>query len=113
MKRSTERILATHTGSLPRPDDLLTMLQRRESGEALDAATLADRIKSAVGEIVRKQIDAGVDIVNDGEMGKPSYSTYVKDRLRGFEGTEKSEPLRAADLTDFAILRGGAPAKRA
>src|SRR5215467_2608315 len=98
MKRSTDRILTTHTGSLPRPDDLLTMLRRRESGEALDAASLAGRIKSAVGEIVRKQMDAGVDIVNDGEMGKPSYSTYVKDRLSGFERAEKSVPLRATDL---------------
>jgi 5-methyltetrahydropteroyltriglutamate--homocysteine methyltransferase len=101
MKRSTDRILTTHTGSLPRPDALLTMLQRRESGETLEAASLAARIQSAVGEIVRKQIDAGVDIVNDGEMGKPSYSTYVKDRLSGFEGTEKSEPLRATDLAEF------------
>jgi 5-methyltetrahydropteroyltriglutamate--homocysteine methyltransferase len=109
MKRSTDRILTTHTGSLPRPEDLLTMLQRRESGETLDAVTLATRIKSAVSEIVRKQVDAGLDIVNDGEMSKPSYSTYVKDRLSGFEGTEKSEPLRATDLAAFrTFARRGA-----
>jgi 5-methyltetrahydropteroyltriglutamate--homocysteine methyltransferase len=101
MKRSSDRILTTHTGSLPRPDDLLVLLQRKESGEAFDVAALAGRVKSAVVEIVRKQLGAGVDIVNDGEMGKPSYSTYVKDRLSGFEGGEKSAPLRAADLTDF------------
>ncbi len=101
MKRSSDRILTTHTGSLPRPDDLLTMLRQKESGEAFDAASLASRVQSAVAEIVRKQIDTGVDIVNDGEMGKPSYSTYVKDRLSGFEGGEKSAPLRAADLTEF------------
>ncbi|MBV8451310.1 MAG: epoxyalkane--coenzyme M transferase, partial [Deltaproteobacteria bacterium] len=101
MKHSTERILTTHTGSLPRPDELLTMLQHKESGEAFDPAVLAGRVKSAVAEIVRMQMDAGVDIVNDGEMGKPSYSTYVKDRLSGFEGSEKSAPLRATDLAEF------------
>src|SRR6516225_9978796 len=101
MKRSTDRILTTHTGSLPRPDDLLAMVQHKESGEAVDPALLAARIKSAVAEIVRKQIDTGVDIVNDGEMGKASYSTYVKDRLSGFEGAEKSTPLRASDLAEF------------
>jgi len=101
MKHSTDRILTTHTGSLPRPDDLLTMLQHKETGEAFDPAVLAARAKSAVAEIVRKQMEAGVDIVNDGEMGKPSYSTYVKDRLSGFEGTEKSAPLRATDLAEF------------
>jgi 5-methyltetrahydropteroyltriglutamate--homocysteine methyltransferase len=101
MKRSIDRILTTHTGSLPRPDHLLALLQHKESGEAFDPATLAVRVKSAVAEIVRKQMEAGVDIVNDGEMGKPSYSTYVKDRLSGFERAEKSVPLRATDLAEF------------
>jgi 5-methyltetrahydropteroyltriglutamate--homocysteine methyltransferase len=101
MKRSSERILTTHTGSLPRPEDLLTMLQQKESGQAFDAARLTSRIRSAVAEIVRKQTSTGVDIVNDGEMGKPSYSTYVKDRLSGFEGSEKSTSLRASDLAEF------------
>jgi 5-methyltetrahydropteroyltriglutamate--homocysteine methyltransferase len=101
MKRSSERILTTHTGSLPRPDDLLAMLQKSESGEGFDAARFASRVTSAVAEIVRKQTETGVDIVNDGEMGKPSYSTYVKDRLSGFEGSERSESLRAADLAEF------------
>jgi 5-methyltetrahydropteroyltriglutamate--homocysteine methyltransferase len=101
MKRSSDRILTTHTGSLPRPDDLLTMLQHKESGEVVEPAALALRVKSAVAEIVHKQIDGGVDIVNDGEMGKPSYSTYVKDRLSGFDSAEKSMPLRATDLAEF------------
>jgi 5-methyltetrahydropteroyltriglutamate--homocysteine methyltransferase len=101
MKRSIDRILTTHTGSLPRPDDLLMMLQHKESAEVLDPAALALRVKSAVRDIVRKQIDAGIAIVNDGEMGKPSYSTYVKDRLSGFEVGEKSAPLRASDLAEF------------
>jgi 5-methyltetrahydropteroyltriglutamate--homocysteine methyltransferase len=101
MKRSTDRILTTHTGSLPRPDDLLRMLQHKESGEAPDPAALAARVETAVTEIVRKQMDAGLDIVNDGEMGKPSYSTYVKDRMNGFEGSERSTSLRATDLAEF------------
>jgi 5-methyltetrahydropteroyltriglutamate--homocysteine methyltransferase len=109
MKRSNERILTTHTGSLPRPDDLLTLLRQKEASELSDRASLDARVKAAVAETVRKQIDAGIDIVNDGEMGKPSYSTYVKDRLSGFDGSEKSTPLWAADLTEFREFtkRGG------
>jgi len=109
MKRSTDRILTTHTGSLPRPNDLLEILRKKELREPHDEAALAARVKSAVAEIVRKQIGAGIDIVNDGEMGKPSYSTYVKDRLSGFDGSEKSAPLLAADLGDFRDFtkRGG------
>ena len=100
MKRSSERILTTHTGSLPRPDDLITIMRAKEFGESYDAAGLAERIKSAVAETVQKQADAGVDVVNDGEMGKPSYATYVKDRLSGFEGG-KSAPIMARDLGEF------------
>jgi len=109
MKRSTEGILTTHTGSLPRPDDLITLLRQKEAGETSEPAALEARVKSAVAETVRRQIEAGIDIVNDGEMGKPSYSTYVKDRLSGFGGSEKSAPLFAADLTDFRDFtkRGG------
>ena len=87
MQRSTERFLTTHTGSLPRPDDLIRMMYAKEEGVPVDPAALGARIKSAVAEIVRKQVEAGVDLVNDGEMSKPSYATYVKDRLNGFGGT--------------------------
>ena len=86
MKRSTERFLTTHTGSLPRPDDLIRMMYAREEGIPVEAAPLAQRVASAVEEVVRKQSDAGVDVVNDGEMSKPSYATYIKDRLSGFGG---------------------------
>ncbi|MGH7985049.1 MAG: cobalamin-independent methionine synthase II family protein [Candidatus Binataceae bacterium] len=98
MKRSSERILTTHTGSLPRPDDLLALIAAQERG-AKDAGELGARVRSAVEEMVRKQIAAGVDIVNDGEAGKPSYATYVKDRLSGFEGEADVLPL--ADLADY------------
>src|SRR5256714_4234713 len=87
MKRSTERFLTTHTGSLPRPEDLIRMMYAREEGVPVDPAALSQRVASAVEEVVRKQAEAGVDVVNDGEMSKPSYATYIKDRLSGFGGT--------------------------
>lgn len=87
MKRSTERFLTTHTGSLPRPDDLIRMMYAKEEGVPVDAAALARRVAAAVEEVVRKQADASVDVINDGEMSKPSYATYIKDRLEGFGGT--------------------------
>jgi 5-methyltetrahydropteroyltriglutamate--homocysteine methyltransferase len=87
MPRSTERFLTTHTGSLPRPDDLITMMYAKESGVPVGAVALAARVKAAVAEVVKKQADAGVDLINDGELSKPSYATYVKDRLAGFGGT--------------------------
>lgn len=101
MKRSTERILTTHTGSLPRPANLLPLLRQKEDGAALDPAILAAQVKAAVAETVQRQIETGIDIVNDGEMSKPSYATYVKDRLSGFEGSERSAPIRGADMLDF------------
>jgi 5-methyltetrahydropteroyltriglutamate--homocysteine methyltransferase len=99
MIRSTTRFLTTHTGSLPRPDDLIRMMFAREEGVPVDAAALGRRIWSAVTEVVGKQVQAGIDIVNDGEFSKPSYATYVKDRLSGFDGT--SQPLQYQDLVDF------------
>jgi 5-methyltetrahydropteroyltriglutamate--homocysteine methyltransferase len=85
--RSTERFLTTHTGSLPRPDDLIRMMYAKEEGVPVEPDALAARVKDAVGEVVQKQLAAGIDLVNDGEMSKPSYATYIKDRLEGFGGT--------------------------
>src|SRR2546425_4483485 len=99
MKRSTERFLTTHTGSLPRPDDLIRTMFAREEGVPVDPAALAARIRSAVAEVVGKQVHAGIDVVSDGEVSKPSYATYVKDRLNGFGGA--SHPLQYRDLVDF------------
>ncbi|MGH7353888.1 MAG: cobalamin-independent methionine synthase II family protein [Candidatus Rokuibacteriota bacterium] len=99
MKRSTERILTTHTGSLPRPEDLTRMMFAREEGVPVDAGALAARIRAAVAEVIAKQVDAGLDVVNDGEYSKPSYATYIKDRLDGFGGA--SHPLQYRDLVDF------------
>jgi 5-methyltetrahydropteroyltriglutamate--homocysteine methyltransferase len=87
MQRSTDRFLTTHTGSLPRPDDLIRMMYAKEEGVPVEPKALAARVRGAVAEVVKKQADAGIDLINDGEMSKPSYATYVKDRLNGFGGT--------------------------
>jgi 5-methyltetrahydropteroyltriglutamate--homocysteine methyltransferase len=102
VKRSTQRFLTTHTGSLPRPEDLIRMMYAKEEGVPVDHAALGARIRSAVEEVVRRQADAGVDIVNDGEMSKPSYATYVKDRLNGFGGTGNTFVYQ--DLVEFPNL---------
>ncbi|MGH2872703.1 MAG: cobalamin-independent methionine synthase II family protein [Solirubrobacteraceae bacterium] len=85
MQLSTDQILTTHTGSLPRPPDLTEMLQRRDRGEAVDG--LDERIAAGVTEIVGRQVKAGVAVVNDGEASKIGYATYVKERLNGFGGS--------------------------
>src|SRR5712671_6770005 len=97
--RSVDGFLTTHTGSLPRPPDLIRMMFAKEEGVPVDATALGARIRAAVAETVQKQAKAGVGIVNDGEMSKPSYATYVKDRLNGFGGA--SHPLTYRDLVDF------------
>jgi 5-methyltetrahydropteroyltriglutamate--homocysteine methyltransferase len=102
VKRSTERFLTTHTGSLPRPADLVQIMFAKEEGIPVDGAVLSRRIARAVADIVKAQEKAGIDIVNDGEMSKPSYATYIKDRLGGFGG--ESRPLTYQDLVDFPEL---------
>jgi 5-methyltetrahydropteroyltriglutamate--homocysteine methyltransferase len=92
MKISTDRILTTHVGSLPRPPELRALLVAKDKGEAYDKAELERLTREAVHGIVRRQVSAGVDIVNDGEMSKPGYSTYVADRLSGFAGHEPAKP---------------------
>ena len=97
MKTSTERILTTHTGSLPRPSDLT---DRHDQ----------DAVRSAVQETVRRQLEAGVDIVNDGEVSKPSYATYVTERLSGFTGEPVPLELRGfEEFPEFAQKMWGDP----
>src|SRR5882672_8479533 len=107
MKRSTERILTTHTGSLPRPPDLSAMLEALDAGTTPDPTAFGARVQRAVAEIVQQQVDAGVDIINDGEQGKVGYSTYVRHRLTGFGGRSMA-PVSRADWADFpeAAARG-------
>jgi len=102
MKRSTDRFLTTHTGSLPRPADLIRTMFAKEEGVPVDGTALEQRVAEAVAEVVRKQVDAGVDIVDDGEMSKPSYATYIKDRLSGFGG--EGNTFVYQDLVGFPKL---------
>ena len=103
MLHSTDRFLTTHTGSLPRPDDLVTTMFAKEEGVPVEPAALEERVRLAVADAVERQLAAGVDLVNDGEMSKASYTTYIKDRLSGFDGT--STPQVYGDLVDFPVLQ--------
>jgi len=98
VNRSIGRILTTHTGSLPRPKDLLALLQEREEGRRVEAA-LHDRTRAAVFAAVDQQAAAGLSVINDGEQGRADYTVYVKDRLTGFEG--ESTPWPNPDATEF------------
>ena len=100
MKTSTDRILTTHVGSLPRPDDLIEMLHLKDQGEAYDPALFDKCVANAVGATVYRQVAMGIDLVSDGEMSKISYATYLKDRLNGFDGTA-TENRVASDLVDY------------
>lgn len=102
MMDSNNRFLTTHTGSLPRPDDLVSIMYAKEEGQNIDHAELGERIHAAVAEVVAKQRKAGIDIINDGEVSKPSYATYVKDRLSGFGGTGNTFVYQ--DLVEFPNL---------
>src|SRR5215510_7710662 len=99
MKLSTDRILTTHTGSLPRAQDLTATLEELDSGRMPDPGAFDARVRRAVADVVRQQMEAGVDVVNDGEQGKVGYSTYVRHRLTGFGG-QAAVPTRA-DWADF------------
>ena len=101
MAGSNGRILTTHAGSLPRPDDLADMIWKQMDEGGVDQNALEARLDSAVAEIVQKQRDAGIDIVSDGELSKTGFSTYVGDRFSGFEG--RSE-FQADDVADFPNL---------
>ncbi|MEM9206094.1 MAG: cobalamin-independent methionine synthase II family protein [Pseudomonadota bacterium] len=85
MRRSTDRILTTHVGSLPRPHDLLDVLKARLDGETVDQAAYDAKIADAVDRMVAKQAEAGIDIVADGEMSKPGHAIYIEERLSGYE----------------------------
>jgi 5-methyltetrahydropteroyltriglutamate--homocysteine methyltransferase len=88
MKRSSERILTTHCGSLARPKDLLDVMKARLSGESYDERSYVTEVRGAVRECVEKQVASGIDVVSDGEQSKPGFSAYVRERLTGFEPAE-------------------------
>jgi 5-methyltetrahydropteroyltriglutamate--homocysteine methyltransferase len=99
MKQSHERILTTHTGSLPRPQSLLDMVLAQERGELPQSDAFKALLETSTRDVVRQQIEAGIDIVSDGELSKPGYSTYVKDRLTGFHGVGRAPSV--ADLAEY------------
>src|SRR5262245_14288964 len=99
MKRSIDRILTTHTGSLPRPSRLLEMMMSGNMARLKDNPDFQGEVRSAVGEMVRLQTATGIDVINDGEQSKANYGIYIKERLSGFGGTGK--PMSFSDLVPF------------
>ncbi|MCY4361323.1 MAG: cobalamin-independent methionine synthase II family protein [Gammaproteobacteria bacterium] len=99
METSTDRILTTHVGSLPRSRKVTEAVFAKENGELDDECALQETVKQAVQAVVRRQVEAGVDVVSDGEMSKISYATYIKDRMTGFAGDSPRKP--PADLEEF------------
>src|ERR1051326_6072096 len=106
MKYSTDRILTTHAGALPQPADLKQMHDARTAGRTVDDAAFSGRVRGAVAEVVRKQIACGLDIVNDGEVGKSNFSRYARDRLSGFierdaRPEDRVSSIFARDMVEF------------
>jgi 5-methyltetrahydropteroyltriglutamate--homocysteine methyltransferase len=98
LKRSRDRVLTTHTGSLPRPPDLIPLLTAADTG---DDCEVRARVREAVQDAVQKQVAAGVDVVSDGEMGKPGFVQYITDRVTGFQGEVASRQFEPQDLLDY------------
>ena len=96
MQRSTRRILTTHTGSLPRPGDLVAMLNAKELGEPYDARGFAARVSRAVSEVVQQQVDTKIDVVGDGEHSKFNWMAYARARLTGLEEIDSPVRFRGA-----------------
>jgi 5-methyltetrahydropteroyltriglutamate--homocysteine methyltransferase len=107
---SADRILTTHAGSLPRPDDLADLIWARMDGQEVDGAALEARIDDAVAEIVSKQREAGIDVVSDGEMSKTGFSTYVNERFSGFDGRSEFQADDVADFPELAMRLFNTPA---
>lgn len=99
MKKSVDRILSTHVGSLPRPDDLIDLMFAKSEGKEVDDNLLEERTAAAVREVVQRQQEAGIDVMSDGEMSKASYATYITERLTGFAGT--SDLPKLSDILEY------------
>jgi 5-methyltetrahydropteroyltriglutamate--homocysteine methyltransferase len=114
MKTSTDRILTTHTGSLPRPKPLIDLILNREKDGAVDARAFEAETANAVNDVVARQVAAGIDVISDGEMSKPSYTTYIRHRVSGIEPDPRAaergrEIMIGRDMLehpDFAQQRG-------
>jgi 5-methyltetrahydropteroyltriglutamate--homocysteine methyltransferase len=104
MQRSTDRMLTTHAGSLPKPSDLDAMLRAQEAGRPYDAPALQQRLARAVVEVVRQEAEHGLDIISDGEQSKTSFTTYVSERLAGIETRPGTVKIPAASCGAFRNL---------
>ena len=93
MKRSTDRILTTHTGSLPRPQDVVDFLIESEKNPGAKLDGFEEAVTRAVADVVQKQVNAGLDVINDGEQGRADYTIHVKDRLTGYDGPNQPKPM--------------------
>lgn len=105
-----ERILTTHAGSLPRPDELADLIWARMDGQDVDDAQLRTRIEEAVADVVARQKEAGIDIVSDGEMSKTGFSTYINERFSGFDGRSEFQADDVAEFPDLAMRLFNTPA---
>jgi 5-methyltetrahydropteroyltriglutamate--homocysteine methyltransferase len=105
MKTSTNHILTTHVGSLPRPESIKTLLRARLSGQSIDEAELSARVAEAVAEVVRQQAEVGLDVISDGEMGKTSFLGYAEERLTGFVTLPVGDPSAPASATGSPWIR--------
>jgi 5-methyltetrahydropteroyltriglutamate--homocysteine methyltransferase len=119
MKRSANRILTTHVGSLPRPPELLRMVLAKDRGEPYDENALREAMQRSVRAIVRRQAEAGLDVIDDGEFGKPGFMHYVNQRLSGFEPVREAVPSPFAasrdyrDFPEYYAAQPASPAKKA
>src|SRR3954468_1016906 len=110
MPRSTDHIVSTHAGSLPRPDDVVEMIWGGIEGKPPDQQALDARLDEAGAAAVRRQREAGVDIVSDGELSKPGFSNYINDRFTGFEGRAEFQADDVADFPNLAMRLFATPA---
>ena len=106
MKFSTDRILTTHAGALPQPPDLRAMHNAQVAGQSVDKAAFTKRVREAVAEVVKKQLACGLDVINDGEVGKSNFSRYARDRLSGFierevKPDDRASTIYARDMVEF------------
>ncbi len=106
MKRSSDRILTSHCGSLPRPRELLVPLHAKDSGDAQGTDDLAQRVRASVAQVVRKQADLAIDVVNDGEHSKSSFAHYARTRIGGLERTNEQLRYRASPTRDALAFPG-------
>ena len=101
MLTSKERILTTHVGSLPRPNGLIDLIRQSEEGLLQDRAGFEQEVRRVVLQTVRNQVDCGIDVISDGEVGRPGYATYVKDRMTGFGGEHRIPVRLSGEAHDF------------